>query len=234
LHQTYRTLILSRVVSAFNDAQALGGISHDGLKGHLREIVIRDLLRPLMPADTGLGTGEIIAANGRTSKQQDVVIFDRAILPPILMESAGIFPVESALYAMEVKSRLDRAGLEQAHHSATDLSTFQYTAGTYDEHDRPVDHSVQKVRYALVAFGTEIANVPATYDEIRGSDDPACGVICVVGSGYWYFDSRLNSWVTWNVTFGFEETVAFLSGVMNTIPAVRESRRNPRLGNYLL
>jgi hypothetical protein len=35
-------------------------MSHPGVKGHLREIIIRDLLRPLLPADVGLGTGVVV------------------------------------------------------------------------------------------------------------------------------------------------------------------------------
>ena len=234
MHPTYRALIQSRVVSAHNDAIALSAVDHDGLKGHLREIVIRELFRPLMPADIGLGTGEIVSADGRTSSQQDVVFFDRGILPPLLMESAGVFPIESVLYSIEVKSRLRRSDLEQAHQSATVLEGFPYQSGTYDANDQAVTQEVGRLLSAVVAFGSDLADVTASYDEVRGAAPPLVKAICVVGTGYWYWNGRENRWTSWNVTFPFEETVAFLSGVMNTIPGVRTSRRNPRLGHYLL
>src|SRR3989304_5727458 len=95
---TYRDLVLARIKGVIEHAKATTTVQHQGLKGTLREILIRDLFRPLLPTDIGVGTGEIISAGGKKSRQQDVVIFDRRILPPILFEDfTGIFPVESVL-----------------------------------------------------------------------------------------------------------------------------------------
>ena len=85
MNTVYRDLILARVQAAVGAAKAVTNITHKGLKGQLREIVIRDLFSPLLPSDVGIGTGEIISANNRQSGQQDVVIFDKSILPPILL-----------------------------------------------------------------------------------------------------------------------------------------------------
>jgi Regulator of chromosome condensation (RCC1) repeat len=89
-----------------------------GLRGGVREIVVRDLLRPLLPAGIGIGSGEVISAGGLRSRQTDIVLYDRRILPSIVHEGTqGMFPVESVLYAIEVKSRLmtqHLAGIEEA------------------------------------------------------------------------------------------------------------------------
>jgi hypothetical protein len=76
----------------------------------------------LLPADLGVGTGFIVATDGRESTQQDVVLYDRSVLPPALYDQeAGLFPIESVLYTIEVKSVLTREELLGAHDAAKAL-----------------------------------------------------------------------------------------------------------------
>src|ERR1017187_4156078 len=95
MNDLYRNLILARIRGAVTMAEAYAGIEHSLLKGELRETVIRELFRPLFPADIGVGTGVIVSAEeNEQSPQQDVVIYDRSILPPLLAEVAtGLFPL---------------------------------------------------------------------------------------------------------------------------------------------
>jgi hypothetical protein len=98
MNTAYRDLILARVQAAIGAARASTGITHSGLKGQLREIVIRDLLRPLLPADVGVGTGLIISSDNQESKEQDILLYDKRILPPVVFEEyRGMFPIESVL-----------------------------------------------------------------------------------------------------------------------------------------
>ena len=233
----YRDLILARVQAAVGAAKAVTNITHKGLKGELREIVIRDLFYPLLPSDVGVGTGTIISANNRQSTQQDVVIFDKRILPPIVLEkSTGIFPIESALYAIEVKSKVTADEITTSHTSARDLMEFRYMSGDYDESGKATEHIVTKVVSAVLAFDTDLTvggkNDAERYDEIRGSGDPAIRVICVVGRGYWYWFK--NKWKTWERTYEFQEVVGFIAGVMNTYRMIAATRKEPRLGRYLI
>lgn len=237
MNTAYRDLMLARVHAAIDAARAVLNIRHNGLKGQLREIVIRDLFRPLLPADVGLGTGEIVSANNRHSKQQDVVMFDQRILPPILLEeSVGLFPIESVLYTVEVKSTLNASELKDSHRSATELRGFGYQSGKYDERDSPERHTVRPVISTILAFDTDL--VPGgkpevqRYDEVRGSEFPAIQAMCVVGKGYWY--NRDGQWKEWTLTYPLEEVVGFVAGIMNTYRDVAESREAPRLGRYLI
>jgi hypothetical protein len=82
-------------------------ISHEGEKGMFREFFIAQLIRPLLPQQYGIGTGIIIDAYGNQSKQSDIIIYDRRLLPPIFAsESRGIFPIDSVLIVLEVKSKI--------------------------------------------------------------------------------------------------------------------------------
>jgi hypothetical protein len=237
MNTAYRDLILARVQAAVGAAKAVTNITHKGLKGQLREIVIRDLFRPLLPSDVGTGTGEIISAGNRQSRQQDVVIFDRSILPPILLEeSTGIFPIEAVLYAIEVKSKITATEIKSSHVSATQLLGFDYQSGIYDEFDKATPHIVGKVISSVLAFDTDLSpegeNDIDRYNRIRGSDYPAIQAICVVGRGYWYwFHDR---WETWRRTYEFEEVVGFIAGVINTYRRIAATRKEPRLGRYLV
>jgi hypothetical protein len=60
-------------------AKALKSINHRGLKGQLRELVVQELLNPLLPPGYVVGQGEIVSAYGDTSNQIDIVIADRRI-----------------------------------------------------------------------------------------------------------------------------------------------------------
>ena len=239
MNTAYRDVILARVQAAVGAAKAVTNITHKGLRGQLREIVIRDLFRPLLPADVGVGTGEIISANDCHSRQQDVVIFDRRILPPILFEGAtGIFPIESVLYSIEVKSILTSPEIRSSHSNAAELRTFPYLSGQYDEHDKAIhDDTLIPAISAILSFGTDLVpeseNEVERYDKIRGpTEDPAIRAICVVGRGYWYW--RDDKWQPWPQTYPLQEVVGFVAGVMNTYRKVAASRREPRIGIYLI
>ena len=119
MNRAYHDQTLVRIKSGIAAAEAARRVTHQGLKGQLREIFIRQLLRPLLPVYIGLGTGQIISSHDKYSPQQDVVVYDTRLLPPFLADpSVGLFPIESVLYAIEVKSELNSAELRKAHQNA--------------------------------------------------------------------------------------------------------------------
>lgn len=241
MNDIYHRLTLSRVAAAVGAAIAVKSLEHPGVKGQLREIVIRDLLRPLLPADIGLGTGIVVTSTNQQSGQQDVVMFDRHILPPILWEgSSGIFPVESVLYSIEIKSTLTSTELRKAHENASQLETLEYRSGKYNEADAPLPHTFVKLIPCVFAFDSDLSpsgkHELDRYDEIRGADELAIKVICVVGRGYWHWVPAAQEWGAFVMQDGYPlaEVVAFISGVLNTYRKVAASRFEPRLGHYLL
>ena len=97
---------------------------HAGLKGQLREILVRELLRPLPPLDFVLATGQVVSAYGDVSDQVDIGACDRRLVPPILFESvSGVLPLEAKLFVVEVKSTLDAGELRRADAAAGDFQT---------------------------------------------------------------------------------------------------------------
>ena len=133
----YREIFRARVGSALAMAKAVKEMTHPGTLGEIREILVRELFRPLLPSDIGVGTGQLIDSTNNVSPQTDIILFDRSLAPPMMLnESLGLFPVESCLYIIEVKSLLNTTELRKSHESALTIK-------------RTLVYSNQSARYDL-------------------------------------------------------------------------------------
>lgn len=81
---------------------------HNGEKGEFREQKISKFLRPFLPECYSLGSGQVFSADGASSNQIDVVLYDQ-FFSNILFKDANssLFPCESVYGTIEVKSDLD-------------------------------------------------------------------------------------------------------------------------------
>lgn len=83
-------------------------LPHPGERGKSRENAVIEFLKKYLPANLGVGTGFVIAANGEVSRQQDIVIFDAQKCPTLYgSDDTQVFPVEGVYAVIEVKSNLD-------------------------------------------------------------------------------------------------------------------------------
>lgn len=235
----YQDLLRSKVASAISQAQAAAGFSHQGVKGSILELLISQLFAPLLPADIGVGTGQIIDSySGKMSGQIDIVLYNKAILPPILVDDRlGIFPIESVLYTIEVKTMLNASELRMAHDSAKDLAgNFGYLPGLKDELGKEKHHSIEKLRSVVFALNSDLSgtglNEAERYRKLYGEDLAHIRAICVAGKEYWYDNG--NYWVGFKDNEKFDEVLAFIGGVTNTYRTVSSSRGQPCLGNYIV
>lgn len=102
-----RDVVLTRIRHMKRLYRLSGGVRHDGEKGAFREFFVAELLRPMLPDHFGLGSGVVVEKSGRQSPQVDIVIYDRRLLPPVMLAGdRGIYPIDSVLAVCEVKSRL--------------------------------------------------------------------------------------------------------------------------------
>lgn len=90
-----------------------------------------------MPTHFGIGSGIIINHTGRQSSQIDIVVYDKRVLPPFIQgEGVGIYPAESVIATIEVKSFLrggENKELKEAEDSAKKLHEEIY--GEHEFHD---------------------------------------------------------------------------------------------------
>ena len=81
---------------------------HMGDRGEFREQVVERFLRPYLPKCYGLGSGAIFSANGMSSRQIDIVLYDAVFSNVLFSDSPNsLYPAESVFGAIEVKSDLD-------------------------------------------------------------------------------------------------------------------------------
>ena len=238
MNKAYQELIKARVRKVINEAQGLRLIDHSGLQGELKEMLVRDLFRPLFPADIGVGTGIIVTASNQQSGQQDIVIYDKKIIPPILLEnSSGLFPVESVLFTIEIKSTLTATELRNTHEKTKTIKNFQLISGIYsNDDDTPIPHTYKKSISCLFAFSTDLVNKGETerYDEIRGDEEPSIDIIRVIGSGLWRWRPVKNSWREEKGEYPNWEVINFIARILNSYRDISITRGEPRIGYYLL
>ena len=106
-----------------------GLFEHRGERGEYRERIVQEFLRPYLPECYGLGRGEVFSANGESSRQIDIVIYD-AIFSSVLMkdEKSQLFPCESVFGSIEVKTELTGETLEQGVENIVSLKKLEREA----------------------------------------------------------------------------------------------------------
>ena len=238
MNAQYKELVVSRIKGAIAAAKAVDPTKHPGLKGQLREILVRDILRPFLPNDIGLGTGKIITYDGHESPEQDVVMYDRRILPPFLFEQrTGFFPVEGVLLSIEVKTELNADELRSAHQNAAAVAALRFCPGT-GQSKSPIQYTPQPVCCGLFAFGTDLSAEGKTecarYDEIRRAEEPSLHFMCVVGRGHWMWVPTNKTWPPYPATADHAEVVCFIAEVLTRYARILPTRGTPSLMYYLL
>lgn len=117
--QSYTT---AKIAGALAELKSVSKVKHPLLTGELRESFLTNLLNHFIPERYGIGSGVIINPFGNQSKQWDIIIYDKDILPPFVFEmSRGLFPAETVLAVIEVKSKLTKAELIKINSKAQEL-----------------------------------------------------------------------------------------------------------------
>jgi hypothetical protein len=112
LIKRYSTSIVKALIEK---SKSLSGLSHKETKGVLRELFVTEALRPFLASNCDIGSGIIINQRGAQSHQTDIIIYDNRILPPFIkQQNLGVFPVESVLATIEVKSYLQKGDITKA------------------------------------------------------------------------------------------------------------------------
>lgn len=99
---------------------------HHGVRGDYREDRLKEFLtKGKLPEVFGISSGEIISQYSQVSKQMDAIIYDKS--KSIIFqasESTKIFPIESVLGIIEVKSQLSKTKLIEGLENIKSLKTL--------------------------------------------------------------------------------------------------------------
>ncbi len=103
-----------RLVDEFKDAKA--GTTPSTV-GSAAEQPVRDQLEQILPRGIAVGEGFVIDSYGATSRQQDVILYERDICPVFSINrtpQTTYYPCEGVIAVGEIKSSLDRHSLQDA------------------------------------------------------------------------------------------------------------------------
>lgn len=98
-----------------NNFTLAGQATTPGLVGSAREKTTRQKLETLLPPMVGVGTGCVIDSFGRTSKQMDIILFEKNLCPVFSINDnpdTTYYPCEGVIAVGEIKSTLNNVELE--------------------------------------------------------------------------------------------------------------------------
>lgn len=115
-----------------NNSENEEKIDHDGTRGRFRELLIDNILSHWLPPYVLCGTGTIISDNDvvREATQDDIILFDRSLSPPILASQnlrEGLFLFNSVLARIEVKSTVKNQHYVDFCKSSLELSKMKFS-----------------------------------------------------------------------------------------------------------
>lgn len=210
LIQKFATAIISGLIEKI---KSLSALDHNLTKGELRELFVNEVLFSFLSDQFGISSGIIINQAGLQSHQNDIIIYDKRVLPPFIKRhNIGVFPVESVLAVIEVKTRLTRDNLIE-----TESKFDQLRSIICDK----------KFSY----YGTEgyipLCGIIAFYGngskEIKGANGAAwlnenfknLFAICLAGKFSWL---RTKGWsICKHNPITFEETKRFVAAILDNV-----------------
>lgn len=100
-------------------------LNHAGEKGGARESFFAEFLTQFLPQSVGVGRGEVFDREGNRSKQIDVVVYDRRFAIPNVQGETKLYPVESVIATIEVKSALNSTSAVDALANCLSVATLR-------------------------------------------------------------------------------------------------------------
>ncbi len=236
----FQQLLDARIKDLWNFYELTGELSHQGEKGFLREAFLKSLLETVLPIQFGVGSGLIVDKWNRQSAQTDLIIYDKRLLPPLLEHSShGIYPMDSVLKTIEVKSTLDKDGLTQFKRAAWLLNPKNPDGLKLASAGNLADGYSYYPMSGLYAYDARLADISASATEIDiFSGD--LSVLCVATRGL-YMGPQLRQTVfnpaSPEQLLGSDivyNTRCFLAVFLQSLEAVSASRQSFSLMEWLL
>ena len=219
-------------------------VQHTGLRGRLRELLIDNILSPWLPPYVLSGTGTIIEAVNitRESTQDDIILFDKTLAPPVLGANntkEGVFLFNSVLARVEVKSTVTRGFIKDFASSSLELSKLKFTVG------QKFNANYFGAFNLFFAFksDSDLENKNPDFELKRLVEvmkelgiDPLSGIvsmICIIGKGFWKIgikaDGTTRTWQRLNSAEPVDQIAWFVGVVSNSCfnSHMQRQGRNP-------
>jgi len=141
-------LIQSDIKCLIEKSKGYNAIPHNATKGGLREVLLMDFFRKLIPSSLSISSGIICDAIGRTSNQTDFIIYDKNILPDIILDSnISVVPIETVYLTAEIKTTLTTKDLKKIIEARSNFNEFELAGYNFKI----------KIPSVILAFNTNIS-----------------------------------------------------------------------------
>jgi len=235
-----KSLIENAVNNLKSFYQITSEIDHNGEKGGFREYFVATLLRPLLPDHFGISTGIIIDYEGRQSCQTDIIIFDKRLMSPIWeVESRGIYPIDSVLAVIEVKSKFSSTYCPQVIESARRIGAIHRKDGKKNEKGMHIatpgttkDQTVVYPLYSIFAYESD-AKEKDEFERLKEFDQDALDYvkgICILNKGMWAIANGENHSLNSNEC---QNAIDFIVILIDVLEKYASQRGTIKLQNWL-
>jgi hypothetical protein len=245
-------ILSARIQGTLVEATSLQSIIHPGLRGRLREILVANLIRPLVAPTCGVFHGTVEdslgkrfdrgpESDGRKKTEDDIVIVDTECLPPIMYcHTDAVLPIESAIARIEVKSQITATHLADATLGAQQFAELMMQL--------PPDGALVQNDTVQVVFGFESDLKSPPENEYRrmleifrdrgiDSQRPPFQFLCIAGRGLWTYrcppGSDKEEWMECPADLQHSEVLYLLAQLLDILPSIREKRKGATLGSYI-
>ncbi len=184
----YKELIIDKIISFVKESKSIESITHNGLKGSIRETGLGKLFSPLLPVDWDIGKGKIIDSTGEQSSEIDLLFYYKKVFPAIFFsEELGVYPVESCGFAFEIKTKSTSDEVKTTISKFNKLRTLKishpFSESVYNYDIRPIR--------VYIALDSDLKN-KSEFDRYKGLDsdyleDPAIECIVIFNKGIWIY-----------------------------------------------
>lgn len=200
---SHMSAIEDRLLASFKIS---GNTGHGLHKGSPREVFIKEFLEAHLPSTVSIGTGEIIDSSSRPDEprnQFDIVIYRKDFPKLDIGGGVSAFLVESVIATIEIKSTLDKHGVEQAVAASCNIkklkpSVFKFVQIGYElpgvvnfifAYSGPVKNSTvyNWIQDAHVKQGIEVESV--SFPERWETPAPSIDGVFVLKKGFIHFDN---------------------------------------------
>jgi hypothetical protein len=217
-------------------------------------LLIDNILTPWLPPYISCGTGMIIAAENklRESTQDDIIIYDESLVPPVLTSAnahEGIFLFNSVLARVEVKSTLTRGYAKDFVKSSLEIAALKFSVHPNCTPNLEGPFNLLFAFSSDAKGGNDLDFEVKRLHEVMGECDvdPESGIVsmlCVPGKGFWKLDIGENGnkvWLRLDLSSANDHLVWFVGCVSNScfFGHAKRQGRDPTLGleggigNYL-
>lgn len=195
-HPLYEARFKTDIQILISLSRELESVKYQGRRGAYREEALGTILKKYLPFGWDIGSGEIIDSFGRHSSETDLLVFNKAAIPPLLYTEGnhGCFPIESCKIAFEIKTKSSVKEIRSTIKKFKKLNQLQ--VANCKQENRPIR--------VYFAYGSDLKQDSSNTDELKRylkeeekdneyhDNNPTISVLCIIGQGLWFHKHKTN------------------------------------------